>query len=81
MRVGSLPALQHRAPQLLTCLAHCAASNAEETLSTLRYANRAKNIRNKPRVNEDPKVSVDPGVAGLRTEPAAAATVCVLQRP
>ncbi|KAJ8275328.1 hypothetical protein COCON_G00099530 [Conger conger] len=27
----------------------------EETLTTLRYANRAKNIRNKPRVNEDPK--------------------------
>lgn len=32
-----------------------AASNAEETLSTLRYANRAKNIKNQPRVNEDPK--------------------------
>ena len=29
--------------------------NAEETLTTLRYANRAKNIKNKPRVNEDPK--------------------------
>lgn len=26
-----------------------------ETLSTLRYANRAKNIHNKPHVNEDPK--------------------------
>lgn len=26
-----------------------------ETLSTLRYANRAKNIHNKPKVNEDPK--------------------------
>ncbi|XP_076257161.1 kinesin family member 3C isoform X1 [Rhynchophorus ferrugineus] len=26
-----------------------------ETLSTLRYANRAKNISNKPKVNEDPK--------------------------
>lgn len=26
-----------------------------ETLSTLRYANRAKNIHNQPRVNEDPK--------------------------
>lgn len=23
--------------------------------STLRYANRAKNIKNKPRINEDPK--------------------------
>lgn len=29
--------------------------NYEETLSTLRYANRAKNIKNKPHVNEDPK--------------------------
>lgn len=29
--------------------------NHEETLSTLRYANRAKNIQNKPKVNEDPK--------------------------
>eukprot|EP00803_Ostreobium_quekettii_P010001 evm.model.scf_2563.2 EVM.evm.TU.scf_2563.2 scf_2563:10409-13107(-) len=29
--------------------------NYDETLSTLRYANRAKNIRNKPRINEDPK--------------------------
>ncbi len=29
--------------------------NYEETLSTLRYANRAKNIKNKPRINEDPK--------------------------
>ena len=29
--------------------------NYEETLSTLRYANRAKNITNKPHINEDPK--------------------------
>lgn len=29
--------------------------NFDETLATLRYANRAKNIKNKPRVNEDPK--------------------------
>ena len=29
--------------------------NYEETLSTLHYANRAKNIKNKPIVNEDPK--------------------------
>lgn len=29
--------------------------NYEETLITLRYANRAKNIKNKPRVNENPK--------------------------
>lgn len=30
-------------------------SNTDETLSTLRYASRAKNIENKPRINEDPK--------------------------
>lgn len=29
--------------------------NYDETLSTLRYASRAKNIKNKPTVNEDPK--------------------------
>jgi len=32
-----------------------ASYNYDETLSTLRYANRAKNIKNKPRINEDPK--------------------------
>jgi kinesin family protein 3/17 len=30
--------------------------NYDETLSTLRYANRAKNIKNAPKINEDPKV-------------------------
>ena len=30
----------------------------EETLSTLRYAQRTRHIRNQPRVNEDPKVSL-----------------------
>jgi len=29
--------------------------NFDETMSTLRYANRAKNIQNKPKINEDPK--------------------------
>ena len=29
--------------------------NFEETVSTLRYANRAKNIKNKPKINEDAK--------------------------
>merc|ERR1719375_2198619 len=29
--------------------------NYDESLSTLRYANRAKSIKNKPRINEDPK--------------------------
>ncbi|KAI9103234.1 P-loop containing nucleoside triphosphate hydrolase protein [Phlyctochytrium arcticum] len=32
-----------------------ASFNFEETLSTLRYANRAKSIKNKPKINEDPK--------------------------
>jgi len=30
-------------------------SNFAETMSTLRYADRAKSIKNKPRINEDPK--------------------------
>jgi kinesin family protein 3/17 len=29
--------------------------NFDETINTLRYANRAKNIKNKPKVNRDPK--------------------------
>ncbi|EDO39610.1 predicted protein [Nematostella vectensis] len=33
-------------------------NNYEETLSTLRYAKRAKNIKNRPRINEDPKDSL-----------------------
>jgi hypothetical protein len=38
-------------------IANCgpAEFNYDETLSTLRYANRAKNIKNKPKINEDPK--------------------------
>merc|ERR1711871_1067138 len=41
-----------------TCMcANCGPAdyNYDETLSTLRYANRAKNIKNKPKINEDPK--------------------------
>lgn len=29
--------------------------NYDESISTLRYASRAKNIKNKPKINEDPK--------------------------
>ncbi|XP_011490282.1 kinesin-like protein KIF3C [Oryzias latipes] len=32
-----------------------APAHYDETLTTLRYANRAKNIQNQPKVNEDPK--------------------------
>lgn len=40
---------------LMVAVISPAADNYEETLSTLRYANRAKNIKNKPKINEDPK--------------------------
>lgn len=38
-------------------IANCgpAGYNFEETATTLRYASRAKNIKNKPKINEDPK--------------------------
>ena len=39
---------------MIACLSP-ADNNYEETVSTLRYANRAKNIKNKPKINEDPK--------------------------
>ncbi|XP_060113061.1 kinesin-like protein KIF17 [Heteronotia binoei] len=39
---------------MVACLSP-ADNNYDETLSTLRYAHRAKNIQNKPRINEDPK--------------------------
>ncbi|XP_077385505.1 kinesin-like protein KIF17 isoform X2 [Festucalex cinctus] len=39
---------------MVACLSP-ADGNYEESLSTLRYANRAKSIQNRPRVNEDPK--------------------------
>ena len=29
--------------------------NMDETINTLRWASRAKSIKNKPRINEDPK--------------------------
>jgi hypothetical protein len=32
--------------------------NFDETISTLRYANRAKNIKNQPRINEDSKDAI-----------------------
>jgi len=38
-------------------IANCspASYNYDETLGTLRYASRAKQIKNKPKINEDPK--------------------------
>ena len=47
---------------VLLCIFVAAISPADcnygETLSTLRYANRAKNIINKPTINEDPNVKL-----------------------
>jgi len=39
---------------MVACIS-LADNNYDETISTLRYANRAKNIQNKPKINEDPK--------------------------
>ena len=38
--------------------------NYDETMSTLRYAHRAKSIKNKPRINEDPKDAMCHGFKG-----------------
>ena len=32
--------------------------NYDETLTTLRYASRAKKIANKPKINQDPKDAI-----------------------
>ena len=40
-------------------------SNVEETMSTLRYADRARKIKNKPIINRDGKESE---IAALRKE-------------
>ena len=39
---------------MVACLSP-ANNNYDRTRSTLRYANRAKNIKNEPKINEDPK--------------------------
>ena len=41
---------------MIACISP-ADSNMQETLGTLRYANRAHKIKNKPVVNSDPKVT------------------------
>ena len=48
--------------------------NYDETISTLRYANRAKNIKNKPRINEDPKACTSKSLFGLCLSNAAQQT-------
>ncbi|PHJ26139.1 kinesin motor domain-containing protein [Cystoisospora suis] len=53
--------------------------NYDETLSTLRYAHRAKNIRNKPRLNDDPKDAMlrafQEEISKLRAELAIASKI------
>ena len=41
---------------MIACISPCK-SNYEETLSTLRYADRARKIKNQPVVNEDPMLA------------------------
>ncbi|KAH7373068.1 hypothetical protein KP509_17G035400 [Ceratopteris richardii] len=41
---------------MIACISP-ADSNAEESLNTLKYANKARNIQNKPIVNRDPMVA------------------------
>eukprot|EP01006_Ploeotia_vitrea_P054289 TRINITY_DN67869_c6_g4_i1.p1 TRINITY_DN67869_c6_g4~~TRINITY_DN67869_c6_g4_i1.p1 ORF type:complete len:778 (-),score=48.57 TRINITY_DN67869_c6_g4_i1:607-2940(-) len=52
--------------------------NYDETISTLRYANRAKNIKNKPKINEDPKDAMlreyQEEIANLKRQLAASST-------
>ncbi|EJW80466.1 kinesin motor domain-containing protein, partial [Wuchereria bancrofti] len=49
---------------MIACISP-ADTNADETLSTLRYADRAKRIKNKPTVNADPNMVL---IQGLRDE-------------
>ena len=41
---------------MIACISP-ADSNLEETVSTLRYADRARKIKNKPIVNRDPQLA------------------------
>lgn len=60
------PAGKHFLNNLFICLKYFFSDcNYGETLSTLRYANRAKNIINKPTINEDPNVKL---IRELRNE-------------
>ena len=61
-----------------TCLvvtASPSAYNQEETLSTLRFGERARRLRNRPRVNEerDPREYVERGAAAAAAAPTPAA--------
>ena len=54
MLVDSLGGNSHTV--MIACVSP-ADSNMEETISTLRYADRARKIKNKPVINRDPQVA------------------------
>lgn len=49
--------LGHNSRTVMVACVSPADSNMEETINTLRYANRARNIKNKPVVNRDPSAA------------------------
>jgi len=69
-----------------TCLvvtASPSAYNQEETLSTLRFGERARRLRNRPRVNEerDPREYVERGAAAAAAAPYPCCGAALLLRP
>lgn len=61
--------LGHNSRTVMIACVSPADSNMEETINTLRYANRARNIKNKPVVNRDPSAAQ---IVLLRQQLAAA---------
>lgn len=61
--------LGHNSRTVMVACVSPADSNMEETINTLRYANRARNIKNKPIVNRDPTAAE---IVLLRQQLAAA---------
>jgi kinesin family protein 4/21/27 len=69
--------LGHNSRTAMIACVSPADSNLEETINTLRYANRARNIKNKPVVNRDPAAAE---ILLLRQQLAAAhAEIAVLR--
>jgi hypothetical protein len=69
--------LGHNSRTVMIACVSPADSNLEETINSLRYANRARNIKNKPVVNRDPAAAE---ILLLRQQLAAArAEIAVLR--
>mmetsp|Transcript_72978 Transcript_72978/g.144613 ORF Transcript_72978/g.144613 Transcript_72978/m.144613 type:complete len:879 (-) Transcript_72978:196-2832(-) len=72
---------------LMMACTSCADNDLEETLNTLKYAHRARNIKNKPVVNVDPKVAqlaaMQDEIEALRGElrRVSAGSDCTLSHP